>query len=117
MTQLPPPNPAAGGAAEAQAAEARRNALQAITDGSLTMDELFAQIEQEEPHHQLGHIHVRALLLALPHIGETKADELLREVGIEASRHLASLGSEQRTVLAENAAVLQHHDINRGVEE
>jgi len=107
VSQLPPPDPAEGAAAEAQAAEARANALAELSAGSLTLAELLVQVEGEEPHHQLGHIHVRAALLALPHIGEVRADEVLASLGLEPGRHLASLGREQQVLLCENAAAVR----------
>lgn len=98
---LPPPDPAQGAAAEAQATEARRTALQVLTAGSLTLTELFAQVDAEDPHHQLGHIHARAMLLALPHIGEVKADEILDGLGIPHSEHIDVLGVLQRAALVQ----------------
>lgn len=103
---LPTPDPAQGAAAEAQAAEARRTALDAVTAGSLTLDELFAQVDAEDPHHQLGHIHARALLLALPHIGEVKADEILDGLGIKHDEHIDVLGGQQRAAIGQ--AVTDH---------
>jgi hypothetical protein len=99
MTTLPPPNPEEGAAAEAQAAEARRSALDELTAGSLTLGELFDEVELEDPKRQLGHIHLRAALLALPHIGETKADEIIAAVNLERDRHLDTIGVEQQAHL------------------
>lgn len=99
MTTLPEPDPAQGAAAEAQATEARRTALRAVTFGSVTLAELFAQIDTEEPKHQLGHIHLRSALLALPHIGEVKADEIIAALNLTRDRHLDTIGSEQRAKL------------------
>lgn len=113
VSQLPPPDPAEGAAAEAQAAEARASALAELTAGSLTLAELLVQVEGEEPKHQLGHIHVRAALLALPHIGTVKADELLAGLSLEPDRHLASLGSEQARLLCENVAAEQGAQVER----
>lgn len=105
MTQLPPPDPAEGAAAEAQAAEARASALAELTAGSLTLAELFAQVDAEEPKHQLGHIHVHAALLALPHIGEVRAGQLLDDIGVPYSRHLAALGdAQQRWLVTETGS-------------
>ncbi len=106
MSPLPAPDPAEGAAAESQAAEARSSALGELSEGDLTLEELFRAVDDEEPAHQLGHIHVRAALLALPQIGETRADEILEAVGLEGDRHLDTIGSlEQEALLAE---VAQH---------
>jgi hypothetical protein len=96
---LPTPDPAEGAAAEAHAAQARRSALAAVSAGSVTLAELFDQVEAEEPKHQLGHIHLRAALLALPHIGEIRADRILDEAGLASDTHLAELGIHQRAGL------------------
>lgn len=101
---IPTPDPAQGAAAEAQAAEARRTALEAVTAGSLTLEELFAQVDAEDPHHQLGHIHARAALLALAHIGDVKADQILDGLGIKHDEHLDVLGSEQRAAILQEVA-------------
>lgn len=100
---LPTPDPAEGAAAQAHAAQARRTVLHAITTGAITVEELFTQVALEEPKHQLGHIHARALLLALPRIGEVKADGILDGLGIPHDRHLAALSRKQRAALIQEA--------------
>lgn len=101
MTNLPPPDPEQGAAAESQAAEARASALEALTEGAITLQDLFARVVAEEPHRQLGHIHVRAALLSLPHIGEKRADEILDALGIPPHRHLDAIGTRERELVYE----------------
>jgi hypothetical protein len=104
---LPTPDPEQGAAAEAQAAEARRSALDELRVGSLTLAELFDEVEHEDPKHQLGHIHVRAALLALPHIGEVKADEIIAALNLTRDRHLDTIGLEQQFKLEELVAEVE----------
>lgn len=101
MAPLPPPNPAEGRAASEQAAQARRTALHALTMGQLTLQALFELVEAEWPKHQLGHIHVRAALEALPHIGEVRSARILTDLGIPYTEHLDVLGPIQRERLLE----------------
>lgn len=92
-------DPNVGAAAESAAEQARRDARQALTDGGLNLHGLFEMADQEkdeEGSRVIGHMHLRGALLALPWIGETKADAVLEECGLEADRHVASLGSHQR---------------------
>ena len=93
---LPPPDPSEGNAAEIEAAEARRTALAGITDGSLTLDDLFGKVDTEGPRHQLGHIHAKALLVALPKIGDVKADKILDDLGIKHDEHIDVIGVDER---------------------
>lgn len=96
---LPPPDPAVGNEANQQASQARRSALQELTDGSITLEELFTAVDQEEPHHQLGHMHLRAALLALPHVGEKRADAILEAVEVEGDRHIDTIGTRQQAAI------------------
>jgi hypothetical protein len=102
MSTLPKPDPQAGAAAEQQAAEARRTALRSLSDGSLTLDELFTRVQDEEPKHQLGHIHARAALLALPRIGQKKASAILDDLGIPHDRKIDKLGARQRKAIIQS---------------
>lgn len=101
---LPPPDPAEGEAALIQADEARTAASNELSEGSLTLEELFAQVDEEGPRKQLGHMHLRHALVALPHIGETRADEILETVGLEGDRHLDTVGSHEQESLLEEAS-------------
>jgi transposase len=105
-TGLPEPDPAVGAEAMSQAAEARRTATRELEEGALTLEELLVQVDEEDSD-QLGHMHVRHALLALPHIGEVRADRILAEAGVDGMRHLASLGSRQAEHLVELAALYQ----------
>lgn len=103
---LPPPDPAKGSAA-AQDANVRRDEVRdMLTDGALTLAEVFTEVESEskDGHFVIGHMHVRGALIALPRIGEKKADEILAGLGIEPDRHLASIGSDQRKALLQEVA-------------
>lgn len=85
--------------------KARGLVLAEVSAGSLSLDEVFAAVDAEEPaSHTIGHIHVRALLIALPRIGEVKADAILDGLGVAHDHHLASLGSSQRAAIVAGAA-------------
>lgn len=104
-TELPPPDPEEGAQAEKEAAAARAAALDEVTEGTIDLEELFAQVEDEEPpEHVLGHIHVKAALLAVKGIGEKTAQGILTELEIEGDHHLAMLGPDQQAALIEKAA-------------
>lgn len=104
MSPLPPPDPAAGNAASVAADAARDVAEAALKDGSLNLDGLFAQVDAETGKHVIGHMHVKAALVALPHIGEVKAAKILTETGINGGEHLVQLGAQQRVALTEAIA-------------
>lgn len=103
MSPLPAPDPAEGEAAEAAANKERDEAVEALSGGSYTLAELFENVDKEGEHHVLGHMHVRAALLALPGIGDVKADAILSDLGIEGSEHLDVLGSDERAAIIEAA--------------
>lgn len=94
----PVPDPAVGHAAETAADEARRAAEQSLKDGSLDLAGLFSQVDAEDDAgtRTYGHMHIRAALLALPHIGDVKANKILDELGIKHDEHLDVLGSQER---------------------
>lgn len=99
---------AEGTTAASETATARREIEGQLADGTLTLDDLFEMGDGEsgDSHRVIGHMHVRAALLALKGIGEVKADAILKEVGIDGDRHVATLGSNQREQLA--TAVDEH---------
>lgn len=101
MSPLPPPNPAEGEAAALAADEARSTALAAVSAGTVTLEALLAEAQTGTP---LGHIHARAALLALPKIGDVKADEILDGLGIKHDEHLDVLGVDQRAALVAEVA-------------
>jgi ribosomal protein S13 len=49
-------------------------------------------------------MHLRGALIALPKIGEVKADSILDELGWSADRHIDTLGVNQREQLIEAVA-------------
>lgn len=102
----PPLNQEEGSETASETAQARREIEGQLADGSLTLADLFEMNEEEtgDSHRTVGHLHVRAALLALKGIGEKKADAILAEVGIEGDRHIASLGSNQAEQLVAAAA-------------
>jgi hypothetical protein len=103
VPNAPTPDPEVGQQAAQEAAAARQDIESQVSDGSLTLTDVFQMSEQEEgdSHRIAGHIHLRAVLLALPHIGEVKADEILSEVGLEGDRHIDTLGSHEVEKLEE----------------
>jgi hypothetical protein len=92
---------AEGTTASSETAAARRETLGQVTDGSLGLADLFQMAEGEsgDSGRIIGHMHIRAALLALPGIGDKKADAILADVGVEGDRHIATLGSNQRDAL------------------
>lgn len=104
MTPLPPPDQP-GATAAAQAANKARDAAEsALKDGTLDLAGLFAQVDAETGNPVIGHMHVKAALVALPGIGEVKAEAILAEVGVPAGEHLDVLGVNQRAALTEAVA-------------
>lgn len=99
MSTLPPPDPAEGNAASVAASEARDAAEQQLKSGTLDLPGLFAAADAETGHHTIGHMHVKAALLALPHIGEVRSARILDDLGIKHDEHLDVLGAEQRQAL------------------
>ena len=103
-TALPPPDPAAGEAAEQKADQARAAATEQLKAGTMTLEELFQASDAETEQREIGHMHVKHALEALPKIGETKADEILRNLNIPGDRHLDTLGSHERTQLIQSTS-------------
>lgn len=102
MGQLPnAPDPAAGSAAAEEANVRRDEIRQLLSDGALTLAEVFTEVEAESGagHFVIGHMHVRGALIALPKIGEVKADQILDGLGLAHDTHLAQIGSQQRAAL------------------
>jgi hypothetical protein len=99
---------AEGSTAASETATARRETLGQVSDGSLGLEDLFQMADSEEGDsgRVIGHMHIRAALLALPGIGDKKADAILDDVDVEGDRHIATLGSNQRDQLV--AAVAEH---------
>lgn len=107
VPNAPTPDPAEGSTANEEVSAARRDVETQLGDGSLSIDDLRQMSEAEATtgsHRVVGHMHIRAALLALPHIGETRADEILDEVGVDGSRHIDDLGTHQ---VAEIAAAVR----------
>ncbi len=103
MSDLPSPDQAAASEAASEAAHARSDALREVSAGTLTLAGLYERINVEE-RPVLGHIHVRAALLAHPHIGDVKADAIIEALGVKPGEHLERLGSRQRDMIEQLAA-------------
>lgn len=95
-TGLPVPNPAAGSAANHEAGIAREDAIRALGDGSLDLRGLFGEGATPGP---VGHMNVRAALIALPGIGDVRADEILQQLQISPSTNIDQLGVNQQQAL------------------
>jgi hypothetical protein len=106
MTDLPTPDPAAGEAAAQEAAQARQDIEAKLGDGSMTLTDLFGMSDQEsgDSHRVAGHMHVKAALIALPHIDEVRANEILDAAGVAHDHHIDAVGSEQRSQIETAAA-------------
>jgi signal recognition particle GTPase len=86
-------------AALAKAAEARRvraELKEKLKMGSVNLDELFAQAEQDEI---VGKMKVVAVLESLPGVGKVKARRTMEEIGISETRRVRGLGDQQRASL------------------
>lgn len=95
-TGLPVPDPAAGTAANEEAGMARQDALRALNDGTLTLRGLFDQGANPGP---VGHMNVKAALIALPGIDQVRADAILEQLQISPSANVDQLGTNQQTAL------------------
>lgn len=94
-------DPAVGSAANQEAGQARQDAQHSLSDGTIDLRGLFDQGATPGP---VGHMHVRAALVSLPHIDETRADRILAATGIDGSHHVDQLGSDQQQQLIDAAA-------------
>ncbi|MHA6801769.1 integration host factor, actinobacterial type [Bounagaea algeriensis] len=83
--------------AAARTRTARRDALDALRAGELTLPELLEQAETDPD--VLGGIRLRTALLALSGVGAATADGVLDRCGIARTRRLRGLGTRQRAVL------------------
>lgn len=104
VPDLPEPDQAAASLAAQEAAAARQDIESQLSDGSLSITDVFQMSDQEigeTSHRIVGHMHIRAALLALPHIGDVRADEILEEVGIEGDRHIDTIGDDEQDEIAE----------------
>ena len=108
MPPLPTPDQAAAEKAAQAAATARQDLEAQLTAGTLTLEGLFQQSEAEpkgDSHRVVGHMHVKAALVALPNIGDTKADAILATLGMDHDKHIDALGTtEQSAIIAAVAA-------------
>lgn len=113
---LPPPDQHAASEAAREANARREEAERLLSDGSTTIEELFAEVDAErerdlhlgegDQHRHLGHMHLRAALLAVPHIGEVKADQIIEAAGLKGDQRLDDIGSRQQAHVVE--LVAQH---------
>jgi hypothetical protein len=86
-------------AALAKAAEARRvraELKEKLKMGSVNLEELFAQAEQDEI---VSKMKVVAVLESLPGVGKVKARRTMEEIGISETRRVRGLGGQQRASL------------------
>ena len=98
MPQPPPISPEARAAALEKAAQARRQRAELkekLKMGSITLAELFDQVDDET----IGKMKVLAVLESLPGLGKVKARRTMDEVGIADSRRVQGLGAHQRKAL------------------
>lgn len=102
--QLPPPDPEAGGLAESEAEQGRRDLEAAMQSGELSLAGLFdasGQESEEHGHRIAGHMHLKRALLALPHIGEIRANEILDALNLDGGEHIDQVGTQQQAALVE----------------
>jgi len=100
MPQPPPISPEARAAALEKAAAARRQRAELkekLKMGSVTLPELFDQIDDET----VAKMKVLTLLESLPGLGKVKARRVMEDVGIAQTRRVQGLGANQRKTLLE----------------
>jgi signal recognition particle GTPase len=98
MPEPPPISPEDRNAALAKAAAARRQRAEIkekLKMGSLTLSELFEQLEDEV----IRKMKVLAVLESLPGLGKIKARRVMEEIGIAENRKVGGLGANQRKAL------------------
>lgn len=98
MPQPPQLSPEQRQAALEKAAAARR-ARAALKErlklGSLTLEEIFEQAEDDT----VGKMKILAVLESLPGVGKVKARRTMEEVGISETRRVRGVGDQQRKAL------------------
>ncbi|MDD7465847.1 MAG: integration host factor, actinobacterial type [Actinomycetaceae bacterium] len=101
MAQPPPLTPEQRAAALEKAAHMRRARAQVKADLKSGSLKLSAALAQAKDNDVVGKLKVKALLTSLPGIGVAKADAIMKEIGISATRRVAGLGVVQREKLVE----------------
>ncbi|WP_346845387.1 integration host factor, actinobacterial type [uncultured Rothia sp.] len=81
-----------------QARTARAEVKESLKNREITVSVVLERAESEEA---LSRLKVTDMLMALPSIGEVRADSILRELNIAQSRRLRGLGIHQRRALIE----------------
>ena len=80
--------------AKAGAARRQRAEMKALLKtGSLTLAEVFAQADHDDV---VAGTKVYPLLASLPHMGKSKAQRLMEDLGIAENRKIRGLGRRQR---------------------
>ena len=85
-------------AALAKAAEVRRQRSDVrarLKKGSLTLEELFDQLDDD----MIGKMKALVVIESLPGVGKVKARRMMSDIGIAESRRLRGLGDQQRAKL------------------
>jgi hypothetical protein len=66
-----------------------------LKEGSMTLEELFAQLDDD----MVGKMKALVVIESLPGVGKVKARRLMADIGIAESRRLRGLGDQQRAKL------------------
>jgi S13-like H2TH domain len=66
-----------------------------LKDGSMTLEELFAQLDDD----MVGKMKTLVVIESLPGVGKVKARRMMADIGIAESRRLRGLGDQQRAKL------------------
>lgn len=83
--------------AKATAARRRRAEVKtALKQREITLGEFFQRAQDDEA---LAKMRVRSLLESLPRVGSHRAEQVMQEVGISATRRVRGLGRVQREAL------------------
>lgn len=85
----------------AKAARIRRDRAQLkkdVKEGTVKVSEVIARAKTDPV---AGRLRVRALLMSVPGIGESKAQAIMEQVSIAETRRVAGLGKKQAAALIE----------------
>ncbi len=76
----------------------RAEVKDSLKNGKITISQVLTRADSDEA---VSRLKVTDLLMALPSIGEVRAEAILKELNIASSRRLRGLGIHQRRALIE----------------
>lgn len=83
----------------------RADAKKALRSSQLTLGQFFEQLQRDdEESAALSRLRIGEVLLAVPGIGEARADRALQKAGVSGLRRVTALGVRQRERLSRELA-------------